>query len=193
MTWIFCNLICTCSASSLVTEIDWIDLDRRRSKKEVSDKEHSIFLWTLMYWKGHDTTALHDSVWRDSILFSLFVFFRNIEITRRSPLEKNMDITKYFKKSNNQLNGHLLNSFVPWSSNSSVLSAARKMKSVQEEQDRKKKRQVLPEMIKKDVAYYAWKHSNPEARRWASKKYRDYTIKREIVRDSKVKYQRIRK
>ena len=76
-----------------------------------------------------------------------------------------MDITKYFKKSNNQLNSHVLNSFVPRSSTSSVLSAARKMNNVQEEQDRKKKRQVLPEMIKKDVAYYAWKHSNPEARR----------------------------
>ena len=72
-----------------------------------------------------------------------------------------------------------------------MLSAARKMKSVQEEQDRKKKRQVLPEMIKKDVAYYAWKHANPEARRLASKKYPDYTIKREIVRYSKVKYQPI--
>ena len=62
--------------------------------------------------------------------------------------------------------------------------------SVQEEQDRKKKRQVLPEKVKKDVAYYAEKHGNPEARRWASKKYPDYTFKRETVRDWKVKYQK---
>ena len=59
-----------------------------------------------------------------------------------------------------------------------------------QEQDRKKKRQVLPEKVKKDVAYYAEKHGNPEARRWASKKYPDYTFKRETVRDWKVKYQK---
>ena len=32
-----------------------------------------------------------------------------------------------------------------------------------------KKRQVLPEKVKKDVAYCNWKHGNPEARIWASK------------------------
>ena len=80
-----------------------------------------------------------------------------------------MDIRKYFKKSNDKLYGRVLNSFVPCPSTSSVLSAARKMNSVQEEQDWKKKRQVLPEKVKKDVAYHAWKHGNPEARRWASK------------------------
>ena len=40
------------------------------------------------------------------------------------------------------------------------------------------------------MAYYAWKHGNPEARRWASKKYPDYTFKRETVRDWKVKHQK---
>ena len=101
-----------------------------------------------------------------------------------------MDITKYFKKSNDKLDGRVLNSFVPCSSTSSVLSAVGEMNSVQEEQDHKKKRQVLPEKVKKDVAYYAWKHGNPEARRWASKKYPDYTFKRETVTDWKVKYQK---
>ena len=71
-----------------------------------------------------------------------------------------------------------------------MLSAAREMDSVQEEQDRKKKRQVLPEKAKKDMAYYTWKHGNLEARRWVSKKYPDYTFKRENVRDLKVKYQK---
>ena len=71
-----------------------------------------------------------------------------------------------------------------------MLSVAREMDTVQEEQDRKKKRQVLPEKVKKDVAYYAWKHENPEARRRASKKYPDYSFKRETVRDWKVKYQK---
>ena len=101
-----------------------------------------------------------------------------------------MDMTKYFKKSDDKLDGRVLNSFVPCSSTSSVLSAVGEMNSVQEEQDHKKKRQVLPEKVKKDVAYYAWKHGNPEARRWASKKYPDYTFKRETVRDWKVKYQK---
>ena len=101
-----------------------------------------------------------------------------------------MDITKYFKKSNDKLDGRVLNSFVPCSSTSSVLSAGREMNSVQEEQDRKKKRQVLPEKAKKDMAYYSWKHGNLEARRWVSKKYPDDTFKRENVRDLKVKYQK---
>ena len=100
-----------------------------------------------------------------------------------------MDITKYLEKSNDKLDGHVLNFFVPCSYISSVLSAAKKIKRVQEEQDGKKKRQVLPEMVKKDVACYAWKHGNPESMRWASKKYPDYTFKRETVRDWKVKYQ----
>ena len=64
-----------------------------------------------------------------------------------------MDITKYFTKSNDKLDGRVLNSFVPCSSTSSVLSAGREMNSVQEEQDRKKKRQVLPEKVKKDMTY----------------------------------------
>ena len=101
-----------------------------------------------------------------------------------------MDITKYFKKSNDKLDGRVLSSFVPCSSTSLVLSAAREMNRVQEEQDWKKKIQVLPEKVKKDVAYYAWKHGNPEARRWASKKYPDYTFRRETGRDWKVKYQK---
>ena len=64
-----------------------------------------------------------------------------------------MDMTKYFKKSDDKLDGRVLNSFVPCSSTSSVLSAAREINSVQEEQDRKKKRQVLPEKVKKDMTY----------------------------------------
>ena len=98
-----------------------------------------------------------------------------------------MDKAKYFKKLNDKLDGRVLNSFVPCSSSS---SAAREMNGVQEEQDRKMKRQVLPEKVKKDVAYYAWRHGNPEARRWASRKYPDYTFKRQTVRDWKVKHQK---
>ena len=66
-----------------------------------------------------------------------------------------MDITKYFKKLNDKLDGRVLNSFVPCPSTSSVLSAAREINTAQKEQDRKKKRQVIPEKVKKDVTYYA--------------------------------------
>ena len=83
-----------------------------------------------------------------------------------------MDITEYFIKSKAKLDGRV-QSFVPCSSTSSVLSATREMNRVQEEQDREKKRQVLPEKVKKNMAYYVWKHGNPEARNWASKKYPD--------------------
>ena len=139
MIQMFCNLICTCSPSLLITKIDWINLDRRKSKKEVSDKKHSIFSQIRKFWNNHNTTALNNSVRHDGVLFSLFSFFHNTEITRGWLLEKNMDITKYFKKSNDKLDSHVLNSFVPCSSTSSVLSAAREMNSVQGEQVHKKK------------------------------------------------------
>ena len=134
-----------------------------------------------MFWNNHDTTALNNSVQQDGVLFSFFSFFHNIKITQGSLLEKKMDITKYFKKSNDKLDGHALNSFVSCSSTSSVLLAAKEMNSVQDEQDHKKKRQVLTMKVK---------HGNPEARRWASKKYPDYTLKEEAVRNWKMKYQK---
>ena len=53
----------------------------------------------------------------------------------------------------------------------------------------KKKRQVLSEKIKKEVAYYAWKNGIADARKWASRKYPNYTFIRETLRDWKLKYQ----
>ena len=91
-----------------------------------------------------------------------------------------MDITKYFKKSNDKLDDRVLNYFVPCSLTSSVLSATRQMNSVEVEQDCKKKRQVLPKKVKKDVGY-SWKHGNPEATRWASKKHPDCTFKERLL------------
>ena len=125
-------LIRTCSPPSLITKIDWSNLDRRRSKKEVSDKKHSIFSRIRMFWNNHETIALRNSVRRDSALFSLFSFFHNIETTRGSLLEKNIDVPKwlYFIKSNDKLDDRVLNSLVPCSSTSSVLSAAREINSV---------------------------------------------------------------
>ena len=112
-------------------------------------------------------------------MFSLFSFFHNIEITRKSLLEKKMDITKYFKKSNDKLDGrapNLLFHALP------LLQCflLQEMNSVQEEQDRKRK-EVLPEKVKKDVAYCNWKHGNPEARRWASKSTQITPLKERLL------------
>ena len=71
---------------------------------------------------------------------------------------KKYGYNKYFKNSNDKLDGRVLNSFVPCCSTSAVLSAARDMNSVQEEQGRKKKRQILPKKVKKNMVYYPWKH-----------------------------------
>ena len=60
-----------------------------------------------------------------------------------------------------------------------MLSATRDMNNVEEEKYRKKKRQVLPKKVKKDVGY-AWKHGNAEARRWVLKKYPDYNFKERL-------------
>ena len=125
MIWMFCNLICTCSLLLLITKIDWIHLDRRRSKKEVSDKKTFDFFWNSNVLKR----SWHHCIAQFCVMRWCFVFFvqflHNIEITWESLLEKNMEITKYFKKSNDKLDGCVLNSFVPCSSTSSVLSAAR--------------------------------------------------------------------
>ena len=108
MIRLFCNLIHTCSPSSLITKIDWINLGRRRSKKEVSDKKHQIFSRIWMFCNNHETTVLHKSVLRDGVLFSLFSFVHNIEITR-GLFWKKIWIWKNISKS--QLDGRVLNSF----------------------------------------------------------------------------------
>ena len=100
-----------------------------------------------------------------------------------------MDTTKYFRGSENtRLDGRALNVSIPGCSSSSQLSAASKLRSLQEIQGERKKRQILPDKVENDIAYYAWKHGTPEARRWASKKYPNFTFKRETVRDWKTKY-----
>ena len=147
----FCNLIRTCSPSSLITKIDWINLDRRESTKEVSNKKYSIFSRIQMLWNNHDTTALHNSVRRDDVL--TFWRFHNIEITRGSLLEKDMDITKYFKKSNDKLDDSVLNSFVPcFFYFFSALSCKRDEQSTRGAILQKEKT-ISPEKVKKDVAY----------------------------------------
>ena len=59
-----------------------------------------------------------------------------------------MDITKYFKKSNDKLDRRVLNSFVPCSSTSSVLSAAGEMNSVRNK-IAKRKDKFYPKRLKR--------------------------------------------
>ena len=75
-----------------------------------------------------------------------------------------MDITKG-KSTNNKLDGPVLNISIQGSSYSSVFSAAGELNSLQEQQEQKNKRYVLPENMKKEIPYHVWKYRNPEARR----------------------------
>ena len=96
-----------------------------------------------------------------------------------------MDMTKYFMQApNDHLDGRTLNPDGP--STSSHICAAREL---QEELSLKRKRQTIPEQIKKEVAYRAWKYGIPEARKWGERKYVEYKFKRETVRDWKFKYE----
>ena len=74
-------------------------------------------------------------------------------------------------------------------STSSQICAARELYSLQEELRSKRKRQTIPEKIKKEVASRAWKYGIPEARKWGERKYVEYKFKRETVRDWKFKYE----
>ena len=88
---------------------------------------------------------------------------------------------------NDHLDGKALNPDGP--STSFQICAARELNSLQEELSSKRKRQTIPEKIKKEVAYRAWKYGIPEARKWGERKYVEYKFKRETVRDWKFKYE----
>lgn len=79
-----------------------------------------------------------------------------------------MDITKYFTQAvNKSLDGRALNPF--GHSTLSQICATRELNSLQEEETSKKKRQIVSEDIKKEVAQHAWKHGIPEAHKWGEK------------------------
>ena len=60
----------------------------------------------------------------------------------------------------------------------------------EKQEEKKKKRQVLPENIKKEVAYHALKYGIREARKWACKKNPSFTFATGTVSNLKTKYQR---
>ena len=48
---------------------------------------------------------------------------------------------------------------------------------VQQEANARMRRQTIPEKIKKEVDYRAWKYGIPKARKWGDKKYPGYKFK----------------
>ena len=66
-------------------------------------------------------------------------------------------------------------------STTSQICAARELNSLHVEQNSKKKRQIIPEFIEKEIALRAWKHGNSEARKLGENKYPQYRLARETV------------
>ena len=88
--------------------------------------------------------------------------------------------------------GRLLPAFNPEGpGTASQICVGRELHSlVKQEANARMRRQTIPEKIKKEVAYRAWKYGMPEARKWGDKKYPEYKFKRETVRDWKFKYEK---
>lgn len=106
-----------------------------------------------------------------------------------------MDIMKYFRRSASDKldDGRAQNIPIQDSISFSLISAARELNSFQEQREQKKKRQVLPENVKKEIGFYAWKYGNLQRRRWIPKNCLQFSFKRETVRDWKLKYQKTSK
>ena len=99
-----------------------------------------------------------------------------------------MGIKNFFQVSpNNPLNRRALSQ--KGSSSASQVCVAIEFHTLHEQQNVKKKRQIIPEKIKKSVVFRAWKYGIPAARRWATKIYSDHKYARETVRDWKARYQ----
>ena len=76
-------------------------------------------------------------------------------------------------------------------STSSQICVGRELHSlVEQEPNARMRQQTIPEKIKKEVPYRAWKYGIPEARKWGDKKYPEYKFKRKAVRDWKFKYEK---
>ena len=77
----------------------------------------------------------------------------------------------------------VVNSTTPGASQISILSATKEMNNLEKSEEAKKKRQVFPEKIKKDVAHFAWKYGINEARRYGTSKHPQYEFKSEAIKD----------
>ena len=66
---------------------------------------------------------------------------------------------------------------------STQLCVARELNASMQQKEMKKKRQVAPKDIKREVGFYPNKHGIPAARKWAYDRYKCYEFKREMVPD----------
>ena len=158
----FCNLIRTCSLSSLLTKIDWINLDRRRSEKEVSDKKTSNLFSNSNVLKQ----SWHDCIAQFCVTIWCFVFFVQFLLQHwnytRITSGKNMDITKYFEKVKWEAGLLCTKLFCSMLFHFFSSLSCKRDKQCARGTRLQKKKNVLPEKVKKDMAYYARKHGNRE-------------------------------
>ena len=66
---------------------------------------------------------------------------------------------------------------------STQICVARELNAAEQEKEKPKKRQIVPEKIKREVGFHANKHGIAAARKWATEQYRSYTFEMETVRD----------
>ena len=101
-----------------------------------------------------------------------------------------MSILSYFQPSNSGddvLYGEALQSSTGEISTSQIC-VSRELSNVLNKENKKKTRQVIPDVIKKNVGFRANAYGIPAARQWASRIYGQYEFKRETVRDWRNKY-----
>ena len=94
-----------------------------------------------------------------------------------------MSIHSYLRPVNNEfLFGEALQTSTGEVSSTQVC-VARELNASMQQKETKKKKQVVPEDMKREVEFYANKHGIPVARKWASDRYKSYEYKRETVRN----------
>ena len=81
-----------------------------------------------------------------------------------------MDIRRYFSSGPND--------FLCREASQALICVGRELHPlVQQEANARMRRQTIPEKIKKEVDYRAWKYGIPKARKWGDKKYPGYKFK----------------
>ena len=66
---------------------------------------------------------------------------------------------------------------------STQVCIARELNALMQQKETKKKRQVVPEDMKREAGFYANKHGILVVCKWASDRYRCYELKRKTVHD----------
>ena len=94
-----------------------------------------------------------------------------------------MSMRSYFKPLDNEsLFGEALQTSSGEMSSTQVC-VAKELNALMQQKETKKKRQVVPEDVRREVGLYANKCGIPAACKWASDRYKGYEFKSETVRD----------